>query len=123
MVAQQGGQPLHVVAASPAASSQATANQLVMTAPACGHPHQGGVADRLVERARGVRDDEDLVALLEGRQGRERHADVGHHAGDDELLAARRLDRLDEVLVVPGVDLAGPRDERGVREQPPSAPA
>ncbi|GER18041.1 hypothetical protein VCH24_30630 [Variovorax boronicumulans] len=35
------------------------------------------------------------------------HADLGDHAGDQELLLARGLHGLDEVLVVPGVDLAG----------------
>ena len=40
------------------------------------------------------------------RDRRERHADAGDGARDDQGLAAGRLDGGDEVRIVPGVDLA-----------------
>jgi hypothetical protein len=61
----------------------------------------------LVEGAGRIGDDEDLVALLDRRERREGDADLGDDAGDDQLLLAGGLHRRDEVLVVPGVDLAG----------------
>ena len=80
-----------------------------------GHARPGGVAHHRVEGAGGVGDDEYVKPLLQRREGREGYADIGHHAGDDQLLAGG-LDRLDEVLVVPGVDVAGAGDVRGLRE-------
>src|SRR5574343_1801558 len=80
------------------------------------HAIPGGLAGQFVEGARGVGDDEDLVALLKGRQRGKGNADLGDDAGDDQLLLAGGLDGLDEVLVVPGVDLAGPGDVRRLRK-------
>ena len=70
-----------------------------------------------VEGAGSVGDHEDLKAFVKGTQGRERHAHVGHHTGNDDLLAAGGLDGLDEIFVVPRVDLARARNVRRVGEQ------
>ncbi|MNH75833.1 hypothetical protein D3C73_280860 [compost metagenome] len=58
-----------------------------------------------------------IKARLDCRQRRERHADFGHHPGDDQLFLASRLDGFDKVLVVPGVDLPWARNVRSIREQ------
>ena len=46
---------------------------------------------------------------------RHRDADLGPQAGDDQLLAAGRLDDVHHILVLPGVD-PGPIDDFLVRE-------
>ena len=56
--------------------------------PCVGHPHQGGVTHRLVERARGIRDHEHLIAFLESGEGWKCHADIRDNPGDKELLQA-----------------------------------
>ena len=48
------------------ASSQATANQLTMTAPACDILIKAASRTDLLKVARGVHDDEDLITLREG---------------------------------------------------------
>jgi len=68
------------------------------------------VAGDLIESARGVGYHEHFIALLDGGKSRKGYADFGNHAGDDELLAAGLLHRIDEILIVPGVDVAGPGD-------------
>jgi hypothetical protein len=47
------------------------------------------------------------------------HAHFGDHAGDDQLLLAGGLDRGQELLVVPGVDVAGTGDVGRIRKHSP----
>src|SRR3546814_19588299 len=66
---------------------------------------------------RSIGDHEYLETFGQGRQCREGYTDFSDDAGDDQLLLAGGLDRLDEIFVVPGVDLAGTSDVWRVREQ------
>jgi len=111
MVGEKCAQPIDVVApvAVQLASNGEPGDGL---RAGCRHAVPRGMPRNLVECARGVGHDEDLVAFLHGRQRRKRDAHFRDHAGDDELLLAGRLNSFDEVLIVPGVDLAGTWDER-----------
>ncbi len=113
---EQGAQTLDVIApvAMQLAGHTEPAHQL---RPRCLHARPGRVTRHLIEGARGVGDNEYVKALLNGGQGGEGHTDFGHHAGNDQLLAAGLLDGVDEILVVPGVDIAGARDVRRIGEQ------
>jgi hypothetical protein len=66
------------------------------------HAGVGRVADQLRGRAGALDVGEDGVALGAQRQGEESGADIGHDAGDDDLLLAGCLDGGAELLVVPG---------------------
>ncbi|MNZ35307.1 hypothetical protein D3C78_527040 [compost metagenome] len=77
----------------------------------------GGVAGHGIEGAGGIGHHEHLELFFQCRQRRERHTHLGHYTGDDQLLLAGGLHCLDEVFVVPGVDLPRAGDVRGVREQ------
>jgi hypothetical protein len=62
----------------------------------------------VIERTRGVSHYEDFEILLDGRQCRERDADLGHNAGDDELLppvafTAFTNSPLSQALIWPGL--------------------
>ncbi len=81
-----------------------------------GHAHPGRLLHGFVEGARSIGHHEHFKTFCQRRQGRERYAHIGHHAGDNQLLAASSLDRLDEVFIVPGVDLAGAGNVRRIRE-------
>ena len=81
------------------------------------HPRPGCIARGLVEGARSVSDDEDFVTFLPRRERRERDADFGDDAGDEQLLLARRLHRLHKILVVPRIDVAGPGDVGRIGEE------
>jgi hypothetical protein len=72
-----------------------------------GHPCPGGLADGRIERAGGVGHDEDLIARFKCGERDESDAHVRDHAGDDQLAAPGRLDGLDVLVVIPGIDLAG----------------
>jgi hypothetical protein len=61
--------------------------------------------------ARGVGDDGHVPAFAERLDHRHRDTDLGPQAGDDQLRAAGRLDRVDDLSVLPGVD-EGPVDDR-----------
>jgi hypothetical protein len=52
------------------------------------HAVVGRVAGHFVEGAGGVGDHEHFELFFQGRQRREGHAHLGHHAGDDQLLLA-----------------------------------
>src|SRR5918999_514040 len=80
------------------------------------HPQPGAVAGNLIAGARGVGDHENVVSLLNGGKRREGHAGLSNWAGNDELLAASLLDRFDEVLVIPGVNVPRTRNVGRVRE-------
>ncbi|MNE59397.1 hypothetical protein D3C80_1544860 [compost metagenome] len=80
------------------------------------HPAPGRITGQFVEGTGGIGDHEHIEAFFQGRQCREGHANLGHHTGDDQLLLAGGLDCLDEVFVVPGIDVARARDVRRVRE-------
>ena len=67
-----------------------------------------------VERSGGISNDKDFVTVLNGRQRRKSDAHLGHDARDDQLLFSRRLDGLDEIFVVPGVDVARPCDVKEI---------
>lgn len=54
--------------------------------------------------ARGVGDDRDVPAFAQRLDNRHGDADLGPQAGDDELPAAGRLDRVHDLPVFPGVD-------------------
>jgi len=60
--------------------------------------------------ARGVDDAEHLVPRHQSAEGRKRHADARQGASNEQRLPPRLLDGLDPFGVVPGVNLAGPRD-------------
>ncbi|MNH12859.1 hypothetical protein D3C79_724130 [compost metagenome] len=77
----------------------------------------GGVAGHGVEGTGGISDHEHVELFFQGRQGRESYAHFSHNAGDDQLLLASGLHGLDEVFVVPGVDLARAGNVRRIREQ------
>lgn len=81
------------------------------------HAVVGGVAGHGVEGAGGISHHEHIKLFFQGRQGRESNTHFSHDAGDDQLLLAGGLYCLDEVFVVPGVDLAGASDVRRIREQ------
>ncbi|MNP35584.1 hypothetical protein D3C76_1289230 [compost metagenome] len=81
------------------------------------HAVMGGIAGHGVEGTGGVGHHEHIKLFFQGRQGREGNTHFRHDAGDDQLLLAGGLHCLDEVFVVPGVDLAWAGDVRGVREQ------
>ena len=53
---------------------------------------------------RGISDDRHVPAFAQRLDRRHRDADLGPQAGDDQLLAACRLDGVDHLLVLPGVD-------------------
>lgn len=76
--------------------------------------------------AAGVRDDRDVPALASSLDRRHCHADLREQTGDDQLLAAGLLDRVDDLPVFPGVDehpvdhfLAG-KDVGDLREDEPT---
>lgn len=81
-----------------------------------GHAIPGGVSGQGVEGARSVRHDKDVIAFFQSGQGGEGNADFGDHAGNDELFFARGLDCLDEVFVVPGIDVTVPGDVGSIVE-------
>src|SRR5450755_275998 len=58
----------------------------------------------------------DVIALPEGVEGREGHADLGPERAEDELPAPGRVDGLYELGVLPGVD-CGAVERRAVLEQ------
>lgn len=72
-----------------------------------GHAIPSRIARNRIERAGCVGDDENLIPLFQRRERRKRHANLGHHAGDDQLFLARGLYRLDEIFIIPGIDIAG----------------
>src|SRR5258705_13601008 len=72
--------------------------------PCLHHAFEAG-AVRLDRRAADrIHDGIDLVALAQGVERRERHADLGPQRAEDELPASGRLDGLNKLGVLPGVD-------------------
>ena len=70
-----------------------------------------------VEGARSIGDHKYFKPFRQRRQRRKGYAHIRHHARNDQLLAPGRLDRLDEIFVVPGIDLTGARDVGRIGEQ------
>ena len=79
-------------------------------------PAPGRLLHRGVERARRIGDHKHIKPFRQRRQGREGYTHIRHHTGNDQLLAASGLDCLDEIFVVPGVDLTRASDVWRVRE-------
>ncbi|MCY1445319.1 hypothetical protein D9M71_618290 [compost metagenome] len=116
MVGEQRAQPFDVVA--PVAvqfTGQAEPGHQLRALS--GHTVPRRFAGQFVEGAGRVGDHEHVKTFGQRRKRRERHAHFRHHTGDDQLFLAGGLDRLDEIFVVPGVDLARASDVRRVRKQ------
>ena len=81
------------------------------------HAKPGGITGGLVKGAGGVGHDEDFVAFFQGGEGGEGDADFGDDARDEELFLTGGFDGLHEVRVVPGIDVTGAGDVRGIGKE------
>ena len=70
------------------------------------HPCPCRLTDRFIEGPGRIRDDKHVVSCLQRRERGEGDAHVGDHAGNNELSAPGRLYSLDEVFIIPGINLA-----------------
>lgn len=115
VIVQQRPQALHVVApiAMQFAGHGKPGHQLHA---GLRHAVPGGITGDLVEDARGIGNYEDVVTGFDGGQCRERHAYLGDHARNEQLLSAGRLDGVDKILIVSGIDLAWAGDVWRIRE-------
>ena len=116
MVGAQCSQPLDVV--SPVAmqfASDGKPGHQLSTGRL--HPQPSGFSGGVIECPRSISDDENFVAFLQGRQSREGNADLSHHSRDDQLFLASGFHSFDEILIIPGIDLAGSSDVGSIWEQ------
>ena len=116
MIRQQGRKAFHVVAPI---TMQFTGNPKPghdLAARLC-HARPGGITRRLIERAGCIGNDKHFIALLPCGQGRECNTHFRDDPGDQQLFFSGCLDRLDEIFVIPGVDITGTSDIRGVGEK------
>lgn len=115
MIGEKGAKTLDIIApiAVQLASGSKPRHQLTS---GCGHTCPGRVAGGFVEGAGGIGNDKYFVTRLTGGEGGEGHADFSHNPGDDELFFAGGFNCVQEVLIIPRIDIAGAGDVGGVRK-------